>query len=282
MAVALLPWRNHGWHVTLHVHPRGLRTEPLRGSAGDFEVGFDFVDHAFTVADRSRTRTLQLGPMSVADFYGGAMALLAEAGHEVRVSQVPNEVAPANPFRADTAPRAYDPDSATRLLQALLEADRIFRLFRSSFLGKVSPVHFFWGSFDLAVTRFSGRPAPPHPGGIPNLPDTITREAYSHEVSSAGFWPGGAMGGAPMFYSYAYPSPNGFDAAKVEPAAAHWDKTLGEFVLDYDVVRLAADPEATLLSFLTSTYAAAADLAHWNRNDLECSLGRPRVPRAVK
>jgi hypothetical protein len=281
VAVALLPWRNHGWHVTLHIHARGLRTEPLHGSGGVFEVGFDLLEHTFTLADRAGTRTLPLRPMSVADFYKSTMALLTSTGHGVDVTRFPNEVAPAVAFDADTRPRAYDPDSAARLLQALQGADRVFRLFRSSFLGKVSPVHFFWGSFDLAVTRFSGRPAPPHPGGIPNLPDTVTREAYSHEVSSAGFWPGGAMGGAPMFYSYAYPQPEGFAAAKVEPGAARWDQALGEFVLDYDAVRHAADPDATLLSFLASTYDAAADLAQWDRNVLECLPGRPRVPRPI-
>ncbi len=282
VAVALLPWRNHGWHVTLHLHPRGLRTELLHGSAGVFELGFDLVAHHFTLADRAGMRTLPLAPMAVADFYGGAMALLTEAGHPVEIAPFPNEVSPSIAFRDDTTPRSYEPDSATRLLQALLAADRIFRLFRSSFLGKVSPVHFFWGSFDLAVTRFSGRPAPLHPGGIPHLPDTVTREAYSHEVSSAGFWPGGAMGGAPMFYAYAYPPPDGFAAARVEPEAAHWDKALGEFVLGYDEVRLARDPETTLLAFLASTYTAAADLAHWDRAALECSIGRPRMPRRVE
>jgi hypothetical protein len=281
VAVALLPWRNHSWHVTLHVHPRGLRTEPLHGSGGVFELAFDLVDHAFVLTDRNGTRTLPLKPMSVADFYKGAMALIAETGHLVDVTRFPNEVDPAVAFNADTTPRAYATDSAARLLQALVEADRILRVFRSSFLGKVSPVHFFWGSFDLAVTRFSGRPAPLHPGGIPNLPDTVTREAYSHEVSSAGFWPGGAMGGAPMFYSYAYPQPDGFAAARVEPAAARWDKALGEFVLDYEAVRRAADPDAVLLAFLGSTYEAAATLANWDRAVLECPRGRPRVPRLV-
>jgi hypothetical protein len=281
VAVALLPWRNHGWHVTLHLHPRGLRTEPLHGFAGVFELGFDLLAHALTVVDRAGTRTLPLEPMSVADFYTGAMSLLADTGHEVDIYPFPNEVSPAIAFDADATPRAYDPNSAARLLQALLEADRIFRLFRSSFLGKVSPVHFFWGSFDLAVTRFSGRPAPLHPGGIPNLPDAVTREAYSHEVSSAGFWPGGAMGGVPMFYSYAYPQPDGFATAMIEPAAARWDVSLGEFVLDYDSVRRSADPDATLLSFLTATYNAAAELGQWRRDGLDCPLGRPRVPRRV-
>jgi len=281
VAVALLPWRNHGWHATFHLHPRGFRTEPLHGRSGTFELGFDLIDNAFILADGAGTRRLPLKPMSVADFYGDAMALLAEAGHPVRIHPVPNEVDPAIPFAEDHAPRAYDPDSARRLLGALLNADRVLRLFRSSFLGKASPVHLFWGGFDLAVTRFSGRPAPPHPGGFPNLPDAITREAYSHEVSSAGFWPGGAGGGAPIFYSYAYPTPEGFAAAKVAPAEARWDEALGEFVLDYDAVRTAADPDAALLGFLDSTYAAAAELARWDRTALECPPGRPRVPRPV-
>jgi Family of unknown function (DUF5996) len=281
VAVALLPWRNHGWHVTLHLHPRGFRTELLHGSTSVFEVGFDLVTHHVTLADRAGMRTLPLAPMSVADFYRAAMTLFSEAGHPVVITQVSNEINPAIAFRDDTAPRVYDPDSAARLLQALLAADKVFRQFRSSFLGKVSPVHLFWGSFDLAVTRFSGRPAPTHPGGIPYLPDAVTREAYSHEVSSAGFWPGGAMGGAPMFYSYAYPPPEGFASAKVEPGAARWDATLGEFVLDYDDVRRARDPEATLLAFLASTYQAAAKLGNWDRAALECAPGRPRTPRTV-
>jgi hypothetical protein len=281
-AVALLPWRNHGWHVTFHLHPRGFRTEPLHGPSGTFELGFDLADHVFTVADGAAVRSLKLAPMSVATFYEGAVALLAEAGHQVKIHGAPNEVDPAIAFRDDHAQRAYDRGSAERLLGALLQADRVLRLFRSSFLGKASPVHFFWGGFDLAVTRFSGRRAPLHPGGIPNLPDAITREAYSHEVSSAGFWPGSANGGAPIFYSYAYPVPERFAEAKVEPEAARWDETLGEFVLDYDAVRLADDPDAALLAFLDSTYAAAAELAHWDRAALECPLGRPRVPRPIR
>lgn len=281
VAVALLPWRNHGWHATLHVHPRGFRTEILHDAAGAFQLGFDLVGHALTLTDASGERRLPLGPMSVADFHEGFLALLAEAGHEVRIHGTPNEVDPAIPFRDDKAIRFYDRTSAGRLLRALIAADRVFRLFRSAFLGKVSPVHFFWGSFDLAVTRFSGRPAPPHPGGIPNLPDRITREAYSHEVSSAGFWPGSAAGGSPFFYSYAYPSPEGFAQARVEPEAARWDEGFGEFVLDYDAVRTAADPDATLLALLRSTYEAAADLAKWDRAALECPLGLPRVPRPV-
>jgi hypothetical protein len=281
-AVALLPWRNHGWHVTLRVHPRGLRTEPLYGPGGPFELGLDLVGHEFTFAGRRGIHRLKLRPMSVAEFHLDVMKLLKEAGHDVRLHGAPNEIDPAIPFARDQAPRAYDPDSAGRLLGALLNADRVFRLFRSGFLGKSSPVHFFWGSFDLAVTRFSGRPAPLHPGGIPNLPDDVTREAYSHEVSSAGFWPGGAGGGGdPFFYSYAYPSPDGFAKAPVEPEAARFEDALGEFVLPYDAVRTAPDPDSALLAFLDSTYAAAAGLGGWDRGGLECALGRPGVPRAL-
>jgi hypothetical protein len=279
---ALLPWRNHGWHLTLHLTPRGLTTEPVHSEAGAFTLAFDLIDHAFIMEDGKGRRALPLGPMSVADFHAAAMAMLAEAGHDVRISPRPNEIDPAIPFAEDRAPRAYDPDSARRLHQVLLSADRVFRLFRSSFLGKVSPVHFFWGSFDLAVTRFSGRAAPPHAGGIPHLPDAVTREAYSHEVSSAGFWPGGAGApGGPFFYSYAYPSPEGFAEARVAPSAARFNPALGEFILDYDAVRTADDPDATLIAFLQSTYEAAANFGGWDRAALECAPGRPGVPRAV-
>jgi len=282
-AVALLPWRNHGWHVTLRVHPRGLRTEPLHGPNGTFELGLDLVGHELTLADRAGTRGVPLRPMSVAEFHAEAMAMLAAAGHRIRIDPAPNEVDPAIPFAEDRAPRAYDRDSASRLLGALVEADRVLRLFRSGFVGKASPVHFFWGSFDLAVTRFSGRPAPLHPGGIPNLPDAVTREAYSHEVSSAGFWPGGAgAGGDPFFYSYAWPAPERFGAARVRPGTARFDQALGEFVLPYEAVRTAADPNFALLEFLESTYAAAANLARWDRVALECERGRPRVPRPLQ
>jgi uncharacterized protein DUF5996 len=279
---ALLPWRNHGWHLTLHVTPRGLATEPIHAPAGAFALAFDLVDHALVFESAAERRTLPLGPMAVADFHRDVMAMLAQSGHHVRIHPVPNEVDPAIPFAQDREMRAYDPDSAGRLHRALLAADRIFRLFRSGFLGKVSPVHFFWGSFDLAVTRFSGRPAPLHPGGIPNLPDEVTREAYSHEVSSAGFWPGGAGGeGGPFFYSYAYPSPAGFADAAVAPAKARFDPILGEFLLDYDAVRAAPDPDSALLAFLDSTYKAAADLGGWDRDALECAPGRAGVPRPL-
>jgi hypothetical protein len=279
---ALLPWRNHGWHLTLHVGPRGLSTEPIHAPEGVFTLALDLVDHQFAYEDGARRMTTPLGPTTVADFHALVMKIIARAGHDIRIHAAPNEIEPATPFAEDHAPRVYDRDSAARLLGALQAADRVFRLFRSAFLGKVSPVHFFWGSFDLAVTRFSGRPAPPHPGGIPHLPDAVTREAYSHEVSSAGFWPGGAGAeGGPFFYSYAYPTPEGFGSATIGPEAARWEAALGEFVLDYEAVRIAPDPDAALLRFLSSTYEAAAALGQWDRAALECAMGRPGVPRQV-
>jgi len=279
---ALVPWRNHGWHLTLHLTPRGLRTEPIHAPGGTFALHFDLVDHLFIYESAADLMTAVLHSMSVADFYRSVMGMLEEAGHDVRIHAAPNEIEPAIPFAEDKEVRSYDRDSARRLHGALLQADRVFRQFRSGFLGKASPVHFFWGGFDLAVTRFSGRPAPLHPGGFPNMPDEVTREAYSHEVSSAGFWPGGAsFEGDPFFYSYAYPTPDGFADAKVQPAAAHFGGDFGEFVLDYAAVRSAADPDAALLAFLQSTYEAAASLAHWDRAALECAYGEPGVPRKI-
>jgi len=279
---AVLPWRNHGWQLTLHVTPRGLVTEPIHAEAGALTLGLDLADHNLVYESATARMSVPLQPMPVADFHGIVMAMLERAGHRIRIHAAPNEIDPAIRFAEDLERRAYDQGSARRLHAALVSADRVFRLFRSSFLGKVSPVHFFWGSFDLAVTRFSGRPAPLHPGGIPNLPDEVTREAYSHEVSSAGFWPGGAGGeGGPFFYSYAYPTPDGFAEARVAPEATRFDAGLGEFLLDYEAVRGAPDPDAALMAFLQSTYEAAADLAGWDRAALECAIGTPGVPRAL-
>ena len=278
---ALLPWRNHGWHVTLHVCPAGLRTETIFGPGDPFELVIDLVEHRVRLISDGTQDSVPLEVSSVADFYAAFMAMFERSGRQISINSKPNEVSPAIPFAQDDRPQVYDPDHAVSLHWALKEADRVFRQFRSGFLGKVSPVHFFWGSFDLAVTRFSGRAAPPHPGGIPNLPDAVTREAYSHEVSSAGFWPGGAGGeGGPFFYSYAYPSPEGFVDAKVRPDAARFDAALGEFILDYADVAEAADPDRALLDFLESTYRAAADLAGWDAA-LECAPGQAGVPRAL-
>ena len=282
MPTAVLPWRNHGWHLTLHLTPRGLATEPIHAKTGTFALTLDLVDQVMVYESAKASARIALAGQSVASFDAALRELLDGQGHTLHLSSVPNEIEPAIPFAEDRAPRAYDGDSARRLLGALLAADRVFRLFRSSFLGKVSPVHFFWGSFDLAVTRFSGRTAPRHPGGIPHLPDAVTREAYSHEVSSAGFWPGGAGApGGPFFYAYAYPSPEGFAAAMVAPEAARFESALGEFVLDYEAVSASADPDGALRAFLETTYAAAADLGGWDRAALECAPGRPRIPRAI-
>ena len=279
---ALLPWRNHGWHLTLHLTPRGLRTEPVYAPAGIFELHLDLIAGEAVLEQGDGPSRLPFAGLSVADFYRGVQDMLARAGHDVRIHAAPNEIDPAIAFAEDRAARDYDPDSARRLLGALLSADRVFRLFRSSFLGKVSPVHFFWGSFDLAVTRFSGRPAPRHPGGIPHLPDAVTREAYSHEESSAGFWPGSAgTPSEPLFYSYAYPAPPRFADAPVEPEAAHYDPNFAEFILDYEAVRTAERPDQALLAFLDSTYAAAAELGQWDRAALECVRGKPHVVRPV-
>src|SRR5262249_44248504 len=225
-------------------------------------------------------RRLVLAPMPVAQFYADVLAALSELGLAVRISTMPNEIADVIPFDRDNVHASYDRDYVTRFWRILLGAHRILALFRTRFLGKVSPVHFFWGSFDLAVTRFSGRLAPPHPGGVPHLPDAVAREAYSHEVSSAGFWPGG---GGPVdyaaFYSYAYPTPEDFASAAVRPAPAFFSKELGEFILPYEAVCTAPDPERTLMEFLQSTYEAAADLAQWDRAMLECPSGQPGRPR---
>jgi hypothetical protein len=280
--LAQTPWANHSWHVTLYVTPRGLTTSPIPYEGRAFQIDFDFLDHALVIATSDRgVRRLPLAARPVADFHDQLMAALAELGIRVRIHGSPNEVADPIPFREDRAHAAYDPDPAQRFWRVLVQADRVFKQFRTGFLGKVSPVHFFWGSFDLAVTRFSGRVAPPHPGGVPNLPDAVAREAYSHEVSSAGFWPGGGAIDFPAFYSYAYPAPQGFADATVQPAEAYFSKELGEFVLPYDAVRNAREPEQALMSFLQSTYAAAADLAKWDRAVLECSLGEPRRVRPI-
>lgn len=268
--LALTPWINHSWQVTLYVTARGLTTSPISHDARSFEIDFDFVAHQLLIrcSDGSE-RVLPLQAMSVAEFYRRVMDSLGEMSLSTKISAAPNELDDATPFAQDQTHGSYDPDHAHRFWQVLLQTDRVFKQFRSRFIGKCSPVHFFWGSFDLAVTRFSGRTAPPHPGGVPHLPNAVAREAYSHEVSSCGFWPGNMAMPQAVFYSYAYPAPEGFAEAKVQPASASWNATLREFVLPYDEVRRASDPDAMLLSFLQSTYKAAASLAKWDRSALE-------------
>jgi hypothetical protein len=275
--LAQTPWINHSWHVTLYVTPRGLTTSTMPYDGRAFRIDFDFIDHALLIQTSAGTeRRLALEPRSVAEFHDGLMAALAELGIRVRIHGSPNEVPQPIPFREDREHTAYNRDYAQRFWRVLLQADRVFKQFRTRFQGKVSPVHLFWGSFDHAVTRFSGRQAPPHPGGIPNLPDAVTREAYSHEVSSAGFWPGGGAIDYPAFYSYAYPTPAGFAASPVRPEAAFFHQQMGEFILPYDAVRNAAAPDETLLDFLQTTYEAAANAAGWDRAALEYPPGGPR------
>lgn len=279
--LALTPWINHGWHVPLYVSPLGLGTSSIPWSSGSFEIEFDLIEHQLVVGTSDgRRASLALRPGTIADFHAELMAVLEGLGVTVSIVAVPNEVPDPVRFPEDRAQRPYDRDAVRRFHTALCFADSAFKQFRTGFLGKASPVHFFWGSFDLAVTRFSGRAAPPHPGGIPGLPDAVTREAYSHEVSSAGFWPGNDAFPRAAFYSYAYPVPQGFAQAAV-PAPARFDEAMGEFLLDYDALRAAPDPAALLAGFLEATYAAAADLGRWDRTALECAPGIPRRPRQV-
>ena len=267
--LALTPLINHWWNVTLYVSARGLTTSLMHAGSRGLEIEFDFVDHALHLRTTDgQVRDVALEPQSVAAFYRATTDALAALGIDVRIVPHPTEVEDAIPFDQDDVHHTYDRDAARRLWLAFVQVDRVLTEFRARFIGKASPVHLFWGGADLCTTRFSGRTAPKHRGGVPNCPDWVQVLAYSHEVSSAGFWPGGG-GADALFYAYAYPEPPGFAAWKVEPAAAHYEPQLGEFVLPYSAVRTAADPDATLLAFLQSTYEAAADLAAWDRDALE-------------
>lgn len=264
------PWLNHSWSVPLYVSTRGLRTSVIPYGVETVELEFDFLDgHLDIHASTGQHRSVELRPQSVAGFYSEVLDAMRGIGMPVAINSMPSEIPDAVRFNEDTDERAYDPGHALALWRALVQADRVLTRFRAGFKGKASPVHFFWGSFDLATTRFSGRIAPPHPGGIPNFPDDVAREAYSHEVTSVGFWPGNRHAPEPIFYSYAYPTPDGFPAAAIEPTEARWLDDLGEFALPYSAVVAADSPDATLLSFFDSTHAAAAELAHWDRAALE-------------
>jgi hypothetical protein len=268
--LTLTPWTNHSWHVTLYLTSRGLTTSPIPYGLHTFEIHFDFIDHKLLIEKSDgASRVLPLRPQSVAAFYRDVKSALAELDLIVNIHLLPNEIENAIPFDRDEEHRSYEADWANRFWRVLVQADRVFKDFRSRFCGKCSPVHFFWGSFDLAVTRFSGRSAPPHPGGVPHLPDEVTREAYSQEVSSLGFWPGNTAIPTPLFYSYAYPEPSGFAQARVQPAEASYNPQLREFVLPYDSVREAPSPDDVLLEFAQSTYDAASTLAKWDRSALE-------------
>jgi Family of unknown function (DUF5996) len=266
------PFLNHWWHVPLYVTVRGLTTSVIPYGSKTFEINFDFIDHKLVInTSDGSTKTQDLRSQSVADFYQETMTALRSLGIEVAIWTTPVEVANPIPFEQDYKHATYDPEYAQRFFCILVQASRVLTEFRSRFIGKVSPVHFFWGSFDLAVTRFSGQPAPKHPGGIPNMADWVTKEAYSHEVSSCGFWPG-TDGVEPVFYAYAYPTPSGFKEYSIEPKEASYSEDLGEFVLPYDAVRTAKSPDELLLTFFQSTYLAAANLGKWDRATLERTL----------
>jgi hypothetical protein len=264
----LTPHVNHWWHVALYITSRGLTTSPIPYEQRTFQIDFDFVAHELAIVCSDGTRqAFPLRPLAVADFYHETMEALKALGIEAKIWPMLVEI--PNPVRVteDYAHAAYDPECAQRLWRVLVQSERVFTRFRSRFIGKTSPVHFFWGAFDLALTRFSGRTAPQHPG-VPNVGAFVMHDAYSHEVSSCGFWPGDAEN-EPIFYSYAYPEPEGFKDYAVEPAAATYSTALGEFVLPYEAVRRAPDPDAALFAFLQSTYEAAANLAQWDRAALE-------------
>lgn len=273
-----MPWINHSWHVALYVTPGGLTTDSMPAGDRGVEIVFDFVDHRLRIGTTDgERRSFPLGPMSVAAFHRRLFRALGELGIETHIWPMPVEIPdPIQPFTENEDQRSYDPEAVGRYWQALVQIHRVFTEFRSRYIGKVSPVHFFWGAFDLAVTRFSGRSAPKHPGGAPNCADWVMVEAYSHEVSSAGFWPGTGLGEA-AFYAYAYPEPEGFRDHAVQPAEAYYHQDLREFVLPYEAVRTADDSDGVLLDFLQTTYEAVADNAAWDRSALE-RQGDPRNP----
>jgi hypothetical protein len=267
--LALTPFVNHWWNATLYVTPRGLTTSAMPYNGRLFQIDFDFIAHLLLIVTTDgSTKTIALRPCSVAEFYHETMAALGSLGMPVTIWTTPVEVPDRTPFEQDQKHAAYDPEYAQRVWCILAQASRVFTEFRSRFIGKVSPLHFFWGAFDLAVTRFSGRTAPSHPGA-PNVARFVQVEAYSHEVSSCGFWPGGGPVDEPVFYSYAYPKPQGFKDYPIQPPEAFYHTEIREFLLPYDVVRTAKLPDKVLLAFLQSTYEAAATCAKWDRRALE-------------
>lgn len=277
--LAHTPWLNHSWNATFYVTPTGLASSPIPDGPG-IEILFDFRKRMVVgTCGHGHRASFGLRPTTVAAFRADFVALIAELGGTPTFNDVPNEVPNPVPFSDDHRERPYDEDAVQRYHQALVAAERVLYRFRTSFLGKSSPVHLFWGALDLAVTRFSGRRAPLHPAGIPALPDHVAQEAYDREVSSAGFWPGGNGLDYPAFYAYAYPSPAGYRSAPVRPEAASWHEGLSEFVLPYEAVQTAPDPDEALMAFLVSTYEAAADLGGWDRDLLECEHGLPRQVR---
>jgi hypothetical protein len=278
--LARAPMLNHWWQTPLYVSTRGLTTSPMPDGRRTFQIDFDFLDHRLDLLTSTGERwRVALYSRSVADFYGEVMSALRALGIEVRIWTRPVEIEDPIPFEQDEQHATYEPEHANRFWRMLVQADRVLNEFRSGFVGKCSPVHFFWGSFDMAVTRFSGRRAPPHPGGIPSLADWVTREAYSRECSSCGFWPGSGPVKEAAFYAYAYPEPDGFKDYPVRPEQAFYSQEMSEFVLLYDDVRTAAEPERMLLDFCQSTYEAAAERGGWDRRDLEQDYPRPSTIR---
>lgn len=270
-----MPWLNHSWHVTLYISSTGITTGSIPYDDGIFQVDMNFKDHIVSITtSNGGDEVVKLFDRSVADFYQEFTQKLQALGIDATIYAVPNEVVPAIPFAADNEHKTYDKDQMYHFWQVLVKVNNVFTRFRASFTGKCSPVHLFWGSFDLAVTRFSGRRAPEYSGAVPNIPLSVMQEAYSHEVSSCGFWPGNDQYPQAAFYSYCYPSPEDFGKQDVLPAAAFFSPEMGEFLLPYDAVQQADDPEATLLEFLETTYRAAAKTAAWNRHELECDLTR--------
>ena len=274
--LALAPPENHWWQVALYLTPRGLTTSGMPHGDRTFAVDFDFIDHHLYVrTSDGAVGSLALVPQTVAEFFAAYSGLLQSLDLSVAIYPVPVEVETAIPFAQDREHAAYDADAANRCWRILVQADRVLKRFRGEFVGKSSPVHFFWGGFDLAATRFSGRPAPLHPGGVPNCPAWVMEQAYTHECSSCGFWPGGGLIAEPAFYAYAYPTPGGFGERRVQPSAAFYSHELGEFILPYEAVRAAGAPEETLLAFFQSAYEAAADLGGWDRTALERRPPKP-------
>lgn len=265
-----MPWQNHSWHTTLYVTTRGLTTGSMPYKNGMFEIEFDFESHIVVISTTfNKNVVIDLYPRTVADFYDDLFEKLEGLGINIEIHGSPNEMEPSIPFAENTENKSYDKQSVVDFWQAAVSTHNVFLKFRSDFIGKCSPVHFFWGAFDIAVTRFSGRKAPLHPGGMPNMPKEVMQEAYSQEVSSCGFWPGSDASPVPMFYAYCYPSPAEYSKEKVLPEQAFWSEEMGEFFLKYDDVRMAKDPEKVLMDFLQSTYVAAAKTGKWDRKNLE-------------
>jgi hypothetical protein len=267
------PWTNHSWHVPLYISATGLTTGSIPYEQGIFQIDFDFQNHKLSItSSASRVKKIDLYPRTVASFYNELFEKLDTMNIPISIHGAPNEIDPAIPFSSDETHRSYDKEKMNLFWQALVSIYNVFTKFRARFIGKCSPIHLFWGAFDLALSRFSGREAPKHPGGAPNIPLRVMQEAYSHEVSSCGFWPGGEQFPAPVFYAYIYPTPPSFSEQKVRPAEAFFSKEMGEFLLPYDVVRQSGNPEETLLQFLQSTYEAAANTAQWDRTKLEADF----------